>query len=454
MEKAYASNLLKIDPGASDSVVETAYRKAREEVETRLSARDRSTQRRRDERMKLLAEARETLLAKTEDGGIQSKEPQAEVEVPQSESESAQVELKTTSAEIPPVIEPVLLRTEEIQTPIEQVPSPRDHIPPPADDVPARIDDIPTSAKRVPPRTDEMQTPMGPVTPPAEGTPPRIEPVPPPIKRVPPPIKGFSKRMESARQIHEPVSRPDQSSATPDQPALTTSTRKRWLAIVAVILILAAVGVAVFMQLHPSGGSQGSRIAFNTIPHNADVWVDGISRGKTPLVLDHLQPGDRQINIELQGYEPKQLIVSVKPRDEESTLIQELIPASPKRVSQIEVPPAHPEVTTAPLPTTPAIGPTVDTSLYPGERYPQTRERILTEADVANLNFAELQYAINEVYARHGAHSSEIEKQFHTAPWYHPRNEVSQSSIENEFSKIEKQNVDMLAHLRDQKRPK
>jgi YARHG domain len=82
---------------------------------------------------------------------------------------------------------------------------------------------------------------------------------------------------------------------------------------------------------------------------------------------------------------------------------------------------------------------------------------MLTEADIADLDYAQLRYAINEMYARHGAQffrEPDIRKQFEQFNWYVPLPEMTLARIDREFSRIEKQNRDLLSRLRDQKRPK
>ena len=84
---------------------------------------------------------------------------------------------------------------------------------------------------------------------------------------------------------------------------------------------------------------------------------------------------------------------------------------------------------------------------YPGERFPQTRLRTLTEADVANWSYPQLRYAINELYARHGAtfpNAPDIENQFRKFPWYHPLSGRTFDQIEASFSQIEIQNIKVL----------
>jgi TolA-binding protein len=95
------------------------------------------------------------------------------------------------------------------------------------------------------------------------------------------------------------------------------------------------------------------------------------------------------------------------------------------------------------------------TASYPGERYPQTRQRLLTVAEVEGLGLAQLRYAINEMYARHGASfpsQPPIEAQFRKFPWYHPNPTLSFDQIEASFSEVEKENILLLGQARDRKK--
>jgi TolA-binding protein len=92
---------------------------------------------------------------------------------------------------------------------------------------------------------------------------------------------------------------------------------------------------------------------------------------------------------------------------------------------------------------------------YPGERYPQTRQRLMTPAEVDALSMAQLRYAINEMYARHGASfpsQPPIEAQFRKFPWYHPVPTLTFDQIEASFSEIEKENILLLGQARDRKK--
>jgi serine/threonine protein kinase len=121
-------------------------------------------------------------------------------------------------------------------------------------------------------------------------------------------------------------------------------------------------------------------------------------------------------------------------------------------------PPSTPEPTPWSPPSTPEPTPWPSSTAPPatleGERYPQTRLRLLSNADVSDLGFAELRYAINEMYARYGAtfpNHPEIENQFRRFSWYHPNPGISYDEIDSSMSDIEKENVKLLARYRDQK---
>ena len=117
-----------------------------------------------------------------------------------------------------------------------------------------------------------------------------------------------------------------------------------------------------------------------------------------------------------------------------------------------KAPPAEPSE-----PPVPAVSSSNgQTSLaYPGERYPQTRQRLLTMAEVEAFSFAQLRYAINEMYARHGASfpsQPPIEAQFRKFPWYHPNPQLTTEQIEASFTDVERENLELMGKERDLKR--
>jgi hypothetical protein len=75
----------------------------------------------------------------------------------------------------------------------------------------------------------------------------------------------------------------------------------------------------------------------------------------------------------------------------------------------------------------------------PGEQFPETRSWIMSSWDVENWTPAQVRYAINEMYARHGADflDKEIKRQFTAFEWYHPRSGQTYDETEKLFSTIE-----------------
>jgi len=165
------------------------------------------------------------------------------------------------------------------------------------------------------------------VAPVVERVAPVIKRVGPVIKRVGPVIKRVAPAVESVASAVESGLAPVKTVSTPKRPGSTPSSQKQWLALVGIIFILGSVSAIVFFRLRPPDGPKPGRLVFNTVPDNADFYVDGVSRGKTPLVLDSVPPGDRRLRIELPGYESEELIVSVKPGDEGSTHVIQLVRA-------------------------------------------------------------------------------------------------------------------------------
>jgi hypothetical protein len=84
------------------------------------------------------------------------------------------------------------------------------------------------------------------------------------------------------------------------------------------------------------------------------------------------------------------------------------------------------------------------------ERYPETATRLLQPGDIKGWEEAKLRYAINEIYARHGADfkDKKIKEWFLRLGWYHPRPGLTYDQAEAEFSDVEKENVKLLGEAR------
>jgi hypothetical protein len=57
---------------------------------------------------------------------------------------------------------------------------------------------------------------------------------------------------------------------------------------------------------------EGTGIEIVTDPENADVFIDGIRKGKTPLDLSDLKSGAHSLEIQKEGYRPRQEMILVK----------------------------------------------------------------------------------------------------------------------------------------------
>jgi len=98
--------------------------------------------------------------------------------------------------------------------------------------------------------------------------------------------------------------------------------------------------------------------------------------------------------------------------------------------------------------------PTDNSPALKGERFPDTRRKLLSYSNVNGLSFGNLQYAINEMFARHGSDfPKSVKRQFEPFGWYHPRPGLSYDQLEQEFSDLEKANLKLLSAVRDSKSP-
>jgi len=96
---------------------------------------------------------------------------------------------------------------------------------------------------------------------------------------------------------------------------------------------------------------------------------------------------------------------------------------------------------------------TAEDADLPGEKFPATRLDELRVPDVNESSLSEITYAINEMYARHGADfkDKKVAEQFSEFSWYKRRPGVSLADAEVEFSDLEKQNLKVLQRCRDAK---
>jgi FtsH-binding integral membrane protein len=98
--------------------------------------------------------------------------------------------------------------------------------------------------------------------------------------------------------------------------------------------------------------------------------------------------------------------------------------------------------------------PTAEVRTFKGEVYPQTRTSYLTLSDVGSWSAAQAQFAINEMFARHGGEfgNQEIRKWFSQFDWYRPRPGIGFDTLEMEMTPLERENVKFLGAVRDARR--
>ncbi|HEV2842889.1 MAG TPA: protein kinase [Chthoniobacterales bacterium] len=132
----------------------------------------------------------------------------------------------------------------------------------------------------------------------------------------------------------------------------------------------------------------------------------------------------------------------------------------PQTLSQAPAPPVTTPFASKPSETTvPPISSSFGTSesfTMLGERYPETRTRLLAWEEVASWSDDKLRYAINEMYARGGYDfvKPEIRSLFLSQPWYLVRmvRGRTQDEAARHLSELEYRNLQLLQKVRDRKR--
>lgn len=176
---------------------------------------------------------------------------------------------------------------------------------------------------------------------------------------------------------------------------------------------------------------------------NAARWketTDNVSRVTTKVIDDNRERAERSYNEYQQRREMRE-----QQRD-----AQEAADLEARRAAQ-----SNDDTSGTTNSTEYSSSPRTDNRSYEGERFPETRIRLLTESEASGMSFARLRYAINEIYARHGADfgsKQELRRQFAQFEWYRPQPGLSYDSIENELSSVERANIELLAKYRDSKK--
>ena len=91
------------------------------------------------------------------------------------------------------------------------------------------------------------------------------------------------------------------------------------------------------------------------------------------------------------------------------------------------------------------------TGKFEGEIHPETRSKVIIESDVSNWSKEQIQFALNEMFARHGLYfrKNETRDLFNKHSWYRPDPTLTMDKVEEKFSEIEKRNLKFLGALRN-----
>jgi hypothetical protein len=93
---------------------------------------------------------------------------------------------------------------------------------------------------------------------------------------------------------------------------------------------------------------------------------------------------------------------------------------------------------------------------FSGMRFPQASQRLLARDEVANWSYADLRYAINEIYARYGyafpgKKAEAIRSVFSQTEWYRSVPSLRVDDIDAQMTRIEAENIKVLAAMKEQK---
>ncbi|MGE0790254.1 MAG: serine/threonine-protein kinase [Sandaracinaceae bacterium] len=155
------------------------------------------------------------------------------------------------------------------------------------------------------PRTMPMPVVSLPGNAPVGGAPVAASPTPAPVADMFAPPPSNQRRMETVEV--------DRVQATSPPPAASSSGGMgRWIAILAVAAVL-VIGLSVGGALLFFGSDSTGTVSVRVSPEleDARVFVDGVARGRAPLLLEHVPEGDHQIEVRADGYRTAQRAVPV-----------------------------------------------------------------------------------------------------------------------------------------------
>ena len=149
---------------------------------------------------------------------------------------------------------------------------------------------------------------------------------------------------------------------------------------------------------------------------------------KTALEIAAVENGEMKTGLEqaLAGKRPSSAALGQQPK-----------PKAPPKASPVQQPPSSASATLSSEP-------------WPGEHFPQTRLRLLRPEELRGVSMDMLRYAINEMYARHGADFRDRDwfRTFSEFSWYHPKKGSTYDQAESNFTAVEAENLKILGQVR------
>ena len=182
--------------------------------------------------------------------------------------------------------------------------------------------------------------------------------------------------------------------------------------------------------------------------------------GQEAAVQDNAQKEEYEVTTPTPPPDPTETVMP--PTETPTETPTPTPPAIPSVAPPSETPTPTPTPTPTETPTpTPTETPTPTPALTPvspdaaaGQVFPDSSSRALSDAEVNGLSKAQLQDAINEIWARHGYifETESIRKYYEQFSWYKPTissAEWNQRGVENILNTVELQNEYKLAARRD-----
>jgi chemotaxis protein histidine kinase CheA len=126
-------------------------------------------------------------------------------------------------------------------------------------------------------------------------------------------------RLEAEQRQREEKERLEAERRQREKKGRSETQQSRWrnpwlIGAGATILVVLLLATAFFLPHQPASG----KLVVNTIPDQANVWLDGTTLGMTSQVFEGVSPGRHHLKIDKKGYRPVELDVSVIPGEQET----------------------------------------------------------------------------------------------------------------------------------------